>query len=677
MCVLCVLFWAHRRIRAKYLSFWFWIDLLSVFPFWLITFFVTTDESSGSGGVNLQVFRIIRLMRLVKITRILKASRIFKRLETSMSVTYAALGMAKLLIYLFTWSHLQSCLWGLIPQLLDEEHSWIDALQATQEAPLSPWDTYVAGLYFSIMTVTSIGYGEMLPVTTNERWICSILMLASSTVWCYVMGQACSIAATMDPSSIEFQANMDALNQFMHDRGLPKTLKVELRKYFHSARQLMRASQDTHVIAMMSPLMQSTVALQANAVWLDKIWYLRSDWYKGDAEMSHASFVATVAQKLEASAYVTQERVAGGLMCIVSRGLAIKRWRFMSAGKVWGEDIILDDPRLVDYSEAVAMTYLEVYTLDRPSLDAATRQFPDCANRIRKAARRMMIQRGIVSAMRKAANLPPPKSFVMPRGPRMHALPTVSVEEKIDILIGSSNVASQKLRDAEAVKSLNIEELALADGEDGAEAEAAAGGGAVEAAASGAAATPGAATPASVGRVPSDPSSGYITSSGAAKAVVASTSPSPSLAAVPAISERDSDAASAAQTLERLAAMHADCVAMQAAMGAELGRLAASLAKGRKLTHATPPERRHPSPPKRAMAPVASPVFSLPGLTAREDDGVHASPNSPPLGLAQIREDGGPTPDDWGSSARKFLPSWALSPPVVGPPGAAQDSMSA
>ena len=62
--------------------------------------------------------------------------------------------------------------------------------------------------------------------------------------------------------------------------------------------------------------------------------FLREGWYTGSSDIAHASFIACIAQKLGASAYVTQERVAGGLLCIVKRGLAIKRWRFLSAGKV-------------------------------------------------------------------------------------------------------------------------------------------------------------------------------------------------------------------------------------------------------------------------------------------------------------------------------------------------------
>merc|ERR1719473_1825267 len=228
------------------------------------------------------------------------------------------------MIFLFSWSHLQSCFWGLVPQLpFGEEYHWTDALDGCSGSPcaphsLTPWDKYVAGLYFSIMTVTSIGYGEMLPVNTTERVICSVLMLTSSIVWCYVMGQACSIAATLDPASIEFKANMDALNLFMRERGLPKSLKVALRTYFHNSRRLQRLNSETHLISMMSPLMQSTVALQANKDWLDRIWYLRAEWYaESEASLVHSAFVAGLAQKMVPSAHVGQERLAGGLLCIV------------------------------------------------------------------------------------------------------------------------------------------------------------------------------------------------------------------------------------------------------------------------------------------------------------------------------------------------------------------------
>ena len=376
---------------------------------------------------------------------------IFKRFEQTMEVSYGALGMFKLMIFLFSSRTCRaasgvSCLSSSGSLTADRRPDGCDA-QPCPPSSLTPWDKYVAGLYFSIMTVTSIGYGEMLPVNTTERVICSILMLSSSIVWCYVMGQACSIATSIRPPSSSRPTSTPSTS--LCASAACQRRSVALRTYFHNSRRLQRLTQDNNLISLMSPLMQSTVALQANKDWLDRIWYLRSEWYSdSDAERIHSAFIAALAQKLMPSAHVGQERIAGGLLCIVNRGLAIKRWRFLSPGKAWGEDMILENPAMIDYSEAVAMTYLEIYTLDRPALDAVCRQFPPCAARLRKAARRMLIQRVVVRGMRQQAGCRR-QSRSRCRQESRTALPPVSLEQKVDILVQSSAVATHKLMIAE------------------------------------------------------------------------------------------------------------------------------------------------------------------------------------------------------------------------------------
>jgi len=630
--------WLFDRdvIRMRYLSFWFWVDLVSVLPIYLTNFIDagegttinatmaltnTTDPNADdkTPGQFLQILRMVRLLRLIKITRIIKASRIFKRFETNMEVTYAFLGMMKLMIFLFAWSHLIACFWGLVPQITGEGYSWIDALQESSSEPLHAWDLYVAGLYFSIMTVTSIGYGEMLPVNTSERVICSAVMLSSSIVWCYVMGQACSIAATMDPASIDFKSNMDSLNMFMRERGLPRSLKIALRTYFHNSRRLHRAHADGHLIGMMSPLMQSTVALQANKSWLDRIWFLRADWYTGDSQLVHSAFVASISQKLKTQACIGQERVAGGLLCIVNRGLAIKSWRFRSAGNIWGEDMILDNPALIDYSEAVAMTYLEVYTLHRPALEHVCHQFPQCSKRIRMAARKMMIQRLVIKQMRSLAGLSAPKSFAPPPGVATHGLPAVSLEQKVDILIDSSAVATHKLHSAE-------NQLDGAGANEGGD----------DGTASGVALT-------------SNACDGSVAASARemepSSAPLMETRTDRSCGASSGGTDRDRlDANVAVASFERLVAMHRDVAALQTQMGEELARLSASLGRGRGAR-----------PFLQARRGVTGQVSSL--SRAQPFPGRGVTP------LSTIRhtrdEDDEHSTAHWAASARRLLPSWA------------------
>ena len=473
----------RRAIRNRYLSFWFWIDALSVMPLWIIGFVVSEPEddelsSTGAGALAdnetlldvvgadssgksatqmLQIMRMIRLLRLIKVTRILKASKIFRRLEMNMEVSYGVLGMVKLLTVLFSWGHIQACLWGLLPQISGDPVTWVVALRRahadcevypdTCEESLTPWDIYIAAFYWSIMTLTSVGYGEMLPLTTPERAFCSALMLISAMMWTYVMGQACAIAATLDPSAGQFHMIMDNLNRYMRERGLSHSLKVALRTYFHNSRQMSHEQRCGDVVGLMSPLMASTVALAVNRTWLERVWWLRSSYHSGDANDMHAAFVAAISMKLTMHAYVSQERVPTGILCILRRGLVCRRWAIISKGKVWGDDLILDRPELIDFSEGVTLTYVEVYALARAELELCCRQFPPCALLIRKAARRMTIQRLLLRSMRDKAGLQ--VKSIAPKKASVAAMP-LTLDQKVDVLIDTNEHARRERQRMEA-----------------------------------------------------------------------------------------------------------------------------------------------------------------------------------------------------------------------------------
>ena len=85
------------------------------------------------------------------------------------------------------------------------------------------------------MTVTSIGYGEMLPANSSERLLCTFFMIISAMVWAYILSTAAGIAATLNPNTVLFHNTMDQLNYFMRERSLPGKLRKELRHYFEVA----------------------------------------------------------------------------------------------------------------------------------------------------------------------------------------------------------------------------------------------------------------------------------------------------------------------------------------------------------------------------------------------------------------------------------------------------------
>ena len=105
---------------------------------------------------------------------------------------------------------LKACLWAIVPTFMGAEHTtWVSKFVADQQSEVSVMDLYVASLYWSIMTLTSIGYGDFVPQNTTERALCNFYMMISAGTWTYVIGTAAGIAATLDPGTVLYRVTMD------------------------------------------------------------------------------------------------------------------------------------------------------------------------------------------------------------------------------------------------------------------------------------------------------------------------------------------------------------------------------------------------------------------------------------------------------------------------------------
>jgi potassium voltage-gated channel Eag-related subfamily H protein 7 len=64
----------HGVIAKRYLKFWFLIDLVSIMPFDMMSFFTSNEALENAKGA-----RLIRLLRLLKLLRILRGARILAK----------------------------------------------------------------------------------------------------------------------------------------------------------------------------------------------------------------------------------------------------------------------------------------------------------------------------------------------------------------------------------------------------------------------------------------------------------------------------------------------------------------------------------------------------------------------------------------------------------------------
>ena len=72
------------------------------------------------------------------------------------------------------------------------------------ESSSSVWSKYLAALYWSAATLSTLGYGDIVPTTDIERVYVVFATIIGASAYAYMIGNVCGIVAGLDEEDARY-----------------------------------------------------------------------------------------------------------------------------------------------------------------------------------------------------------------------------------------------------------------------------------------------------------------------------------------------------------------------------------------------------------------------------------------------------------------------------------------
>ncbi|XP_044490240.1 potassium channel AKT2/3 isoform X2 [Mangifera indica] len=198
------------------------MDVASTIPFEALAYLFTGKEKVGLTYSLLGILRFWRLRRV---------KQFFTRLEKDIRFSYFWVRCARLLSVTLLLVHCAGCLYYLLADRYPHRgKTWIEAWNPNYRET-SLWIRYISALYWSITTMTTVGYGDLHAVNTVEMIFSIFYMLFNLGLTAYLIGNMTNLVVEGTRRTMEFRNSIEAASNFVSRNRLPPRLKSQILAY--------------------------------------------------------------------------------------------------------------------------------------------------------------------------------------------------------------------------------------------------------------------------------------------------------------------------------------------------------------------------------------------------------------------------------------------------------------
>ncbi|XP_019438763.1 PREDICTED: potassium channel AKT1-like [Lupinus angustifolius] len=204
----------QKLIALRYAKTWLLFDIISTIPSELV-------RSLGPSFLHTYgYFNILRLWRLRRV------SAMFARLEKDRNYNYFWVRCSKLTCVTLFSVHCAGCFFYFLGSQGDPKLTWLGIVGEDYNKTLL--GQYLISIYWSIVTLSSVGYGDLHPVNTKEMTFVIIYMLFNLGLTAYLIGNMTNLVVHWTNKTKRYRETIQSASNFAQRNQLPIRLQEQI-----------------------------------------------------------------------------------------------------------------------------------------------------------------------------------------------------------------------------------------------------------------------------------------------------------------------------------------------------------------------------------------------------------------------------------------------------------------
>ncbi|MBI9101108.1 MAG: ion transporter [Spirochaetales bacterium] len=354
----------RKKIAKEYLKGWFWIDLFATVPLHLIF-------GISSFVMLNRILRFTRLFRLVKLFSS-SSTKTLKRIRELPFINPSIMRLLLMVFLLLIAGHLIACGWMFIsgnPDNLDSNSRYIEAY------------------YWTLTTLTTIGYGDISPKTNTLRIYVMFIQLIGAGMYGFIIGNIANLISNIDVAKTQYKEKVDRINTFLKYKNIPLAMQKRINDYYEYLWDNRRGYDESSVLSDLPKSLKTTVSLFLNREIIEKV-----PLFKGASDEFLTELILTLEPVIYTPGdYVMKKGEMGFDMFFISKGSVdvVSEdekivYATLTDGAFFGEiALLLSTPRTATIK---AKDYCDLYSLHKDTFQKILQRYPDFAQSIEEEA---------------------------------------------------------------------------------------------------------------------------------------------------------------------------------------------------------------------------------------------------------------------------------------------------